>query len=97
MGESRRWNRFTAAGYPVDDFCATLAAFSQRFGVQIYLEPGDAAVSHAGHLVTTVLDIVHNDVDVAIVDAGVEPHMLDLLVYRMEAKSIFRNPARTDT
>jgi len=77
---------FTTAGYPVDDFCATLAAFSQRFGVQIYLEPGDAAVSHAGHLVTTVLDVVHNDVEVAIVDAGVEPHMLDLLVYRMQAK-----------
>ena len=77
---------FTTAGYPLDDFCDTLAAFSQRFGVQVYLEPGDAAVSHAGHLVTTVLDIVHNDRDVAIVDAGVEPHMLDLLVYRMEAK-----------
>jgi carboxynorspermidine decarboxylase len=77
---------FTAPGYPVDDFCDTLAEFSRRFDVQIYLEPGDAAVSHAGHLVTTVLDIVHNEIDVAIVDAGVEPHMLDLLVYRMEAK-----------
>jgi carboxynorspermidine decarboxylase len=77
---------FTTPGYPVDDFCNTLAAFAERFGVQVYLEPGDAAVSHAGHLVTTVLDIVHNDVDVAIVDAGVEPHMLDLLVYRMQAK-----------
>jgi carboxynorspermidine decarboxylase len=77
---------FTTAGYPVDHFCDTLAAFSQRFGVQIYLEPGDAAVSHSGHLVTTVLDVVHNEIDVAIVDAGVEPHMLDMLVYRMEAK-----------
>jgi carboxynorspermidine decarboxylase len=77
---------FTAPGYPVDDFCETLAAFSRRFGVQIYLEPGDAAVSHSGHLVTTVLDVVHNDIDIAIVDAGVEPHMLDMLVYRMEAK-----------
>jgi carboxynorspermidine decarboxylase len=77
---------FTAPGYPVDDLCDTLVAFSRRFGVQIYLEPGDAAVSHSGHLVTTVLDVVHNDVDIAIVDAGVEPHMLDMLVYRMEAK-----------
>jgi carboxynorspermidine decarboxylase len=77
---------FTNARYPVDDFCSVLAEFSRRFGVQVYLEPGDAAVSHAGHLVTSVLDIVHNGVDVAIVDAGVEPHMLDLLVYRMDAK-----------
>ena len=77
---------FTKAGYGLDAFCQTLADFAGKFGVQIYLEPGDAAVSHAGQLVTQVLDIVHNDIDIAIVDAGVEPHMLDLLVYRMEAK-----------
>ena len=77
---------FTKPGYSIDGFCSTLAEFSRRFGVQVYLEPGDAAVSHAGHLVTSVLDIVHNDIDVAIVDAGVEPHMLDLLVYRMDAR-----------
>lgn len=77
---------FTKAGYGLEPFCQTLADFAGTFGVQVYLEPGDAAVSHAGQLVTQVLDIVHNDVDIAIVDAGVEPHMLDLLVYRMEAK-----------
>jgi carboxynorspermidine decarboxylase len=33
-------------------------------------------------LVTTVLDIVHNEVDIAIVDASVEAHMLDHLIYR---------------
>ena len=77
---------FTRAGYGLEAFCQTLADFAGKFDVQIYLEPGDAAVSHAGQLVTRVLDIVHNDVDIAIVDAGVEPHMLDLLVYRMEAK-----------
>lgn len=77
---------FTKPGYPLDAFCETLAAFASRFGVQVYLEPGDAVVSHAGHLVTSVLDIVHNDIDIAVVDAGVEPHMLDLLVYQMEAR-----------
>jgi carboxynorspermidine decarboxylase len=77
---------FTRAGYPLDAFCETLADFARRYGVQVYLEPGDAAVSQAGFLVTSVLDIVRNDVDIAIVDAGVEPHMLDLLVYQMEAK-----------
>jgi len=33
-------------------------------------------------LVTTVLDIVHNEVDIAIVDASVEAHMLDHLIYQ---------------
>ena len=77
---------FTRPDYPLDAFCDTLARFAQRFGVQVYLEPGDAAVSYAGYLVTRVLDVVHNEIDIAIVDAGVEPHMLDLLVYRMEAR-----------
>jgi carboxynorspermidine decarboxylase len=77
---------FTHADYPLDTFCEKLAAFARRFDVQIYLEPGEAVVAGAGFLVTTVLDIVHNEELVAIVDAGVEPHMLDLLTYRMSAK-----------
>ena len=76
---------FTKADYPFDLFCDRLAAFSDRFDVQVYLEPGDAAVTGAGFLVTSVLDVVHNGKDIAIVDAGTEPHMLDVLVYRMKA------------
>lgn len=77
---------FTKAGYPCDDFAQTLADFAARFDVDVYLEPGDAVVAGAGFLVTRVLDLVHNEVDIAIVDAGVEPHMLDMLVYGIEAK-----------
>lgn len=77
---------FTNEGYPLDAFCAILANFARRFGVQVYLEPGEAAVTRSAYLVTQVLDIVRNEVDVAIVDAGSETHMLDLLVYRMSAR-----------
>ena len=35
----------------------------------------------SAELVTTVLDVVHNEVDVAIVDASVEAHMPDHLIY----------------
>lgn len=78
---------FTKEGYPIDALCGTLAEFARRFRVQVYLEPGEAMVSGSGFLIAQVLDIVHNDVDVAIVDAGTEPHMLDLLIYRMEART----------
>ena len=54
--------------------------------MQVYLEPGSAAVRGAGFLVTQVLDVVHNGVDIAIVDAATESHMLDVLVYRMTAR-----------
>jgi carboxynorspermidine decarboxylase len=73
---------FTKAGYPLERFCGILKAFSERYGVQVYLEPGEAAVTNSTELVTTVLDVVHNEVDIAIVDASVEAHLLDHLIYR---------------
>jgi len=77
---------FTKAGYPIDKFCRKLKDFSDRFQVQVYLEPGESAITQSAELVTTVLDIVRNKVDIAIVDASIEAHMLDLLVYRTPAK-----------
>ena len=72
---------FTAPCYPVDRFGELLGAFSERFGVQVYLEPGEACVTSSTELVTTVLDVVRNEVDIAVVDASVEAHMLDHLIY----------------
>jgi carboxynorspermidine decarboxylase len=72
---------FTAPGYPVDQFSAMLRDLADRFDVQIYLEPGEAAITGSAQLVTTVLDVVHNDVDIAVVDASLEAHMLDHLIY----------------
>ncbi len=77
---------FTQDGYPLDAFCQRLSAFAQDFGVQVYLEPGETAITRAGYLITQVLDVVHNEMDIAVVDAGVETHMLDLLIYRTDAK-----------
>jgi carboxynorspermidine decarboxylase len=79
---------FTKDGYPLEAFCDKLSEFSKRFDVQVYLEPGESTITQAGTLVTQVLDIVHNDMDIAIVDAAVETHMLDLLIYRSHAKII---------
>ncbi len=77
---------FTKEGYPLDAFCKRLADFAAEFDVQVYLEPGEAAITQSGYLVTSVLDVVHNEVDIAIVDAAVETHMLDLLIYQTPAK-----------
>ena len=77
---------FTKEGYPLEAFAAKLKEFSRRFDVQVYLEPGETAITRSGFLVTQVLDIVNNGMDVAIVDAAVETHMLDLLIYHTDAK-----------
>ncbi len=77
---------FTGEGYPVDALAARLKAFSDRFGVQVYLEPGEAAITNSTSLEVTVLDILNNGKDLAIVDSSIEAHMLDLLIYREQAK-----------
>ena len=83
---------FTAPGYPVERLCELLRALRERFGVQVYLEPGEACITSSAELVTTVLDVVHNEVDVAIVDASVEAHMPDHLIYATIAAGRRRPP-----
>jgi carboxynorspermidine decarboxylase len=77
---------FTGEDYPLAAFCARLKAFSQRFGVQIYLEPGEAAITVAASLEVSVLDTLFNGKDIAVVDSSIEAHLLDLLIYRQPAK-----------
>ena len=77
---------FAAENYPLDAFAERLKAFAAKFGVQIYLEPGEAAITLSTSLETTVLDTLYNGKQLAIVDASIEAHMLDLLIYRSEAK-----------
>lgn len=77
---------FTKEGYPVEKFSKRLADFANEFSVQVYLEPGESAITGCAELVTSVVDLVHNEMDIAVVDASVEGHMLDLLIYRLSAK-----------
>ncbi|HHW77842.1 MAG TPA: carboxynorspermidine decarboxylase [Xanthomonadaceae bacterium] len=77
---------FTKDGYRLDSFCQKLKNFGETFGVQVYLEPGEAAITGCAELVTTVLDVMHNDIDIAIVDASVEAHLLDHLIYGTTAR-----------
>lgn len=76
---------FTKPGYDIDALAARLKAFADKFGVQVYLEPGDTIVTDTTTLEVSVLDIVENGKSIAIVDSAVEAHMLDLLVYRETA------------
>jgi carboxynorspermidine decarboxylase len=77
---------FTKENYPVEKFALKLKEFALRHAVQVYLEPGEAAITGSADLVTTVLDIVKNKKDIAILDASAEAHMLDLIIYRESAK-----------
>lgn len=76
---------FTARDYPLAAFCRRLREFAQKYEVQVYLEPGEAAVRHSATLEVSVLDVGYNGKHLAVVDASTEAHMLDLLIYRETA------------
>ena len=77
---------FTGENYPLDAFCQRLKNFAQTWGVQVYLEPGEAAITNTTTLEVTVLDTLFNGKNLAIVDSSIEAHLLDLLIYRETAK-----------
>ncbi|TNB49852.1 carboxynorspermidine decarboxylase [Martelella lutilitoris] len=77
---------FTGENYPLEKLAARLKAFAEKYSVQVYLEPGEAAITGAATLEVTVLDTLNNGKDLAIVDSSIEAHMLDLLIYRESAK-----------
>jgi carboxynorspermidine decarboxylase len=77
---------FTRKDYPVEKFCVKIKEFSRKFDVQVYLEPGESVITGSAELISSVVDIVRNKIDIAVVDASTEAHMLDLLIYRINAK-----------
>ena len=82
---------FIAPDYPLEKLAKRLKSFSEKYGVQVYLEPGEASIHGAGSLVTTVLDTMHNEKNLAVVDSSIEAHMLDLLIYRESAPIVAVN------
>jgi len=72
-------HHITRAGYDVPHLIQLLRDFSLRHQLQLYLEPGEAVGWKAGYLQATVLDIVHNQLDIAILDTSATAHMPDCL------------------
>lgn len=87
---------FISPDYPLEKLADRLKGFSEKYGVQVYLEPGEASIHAAGILVTTVLDTMHNEKSLAVVDASIEAHMLDLLIYRESAPIVAINDTLID-
>ena len=77
---------FTAPDYPVERLGALIRRFAERYGVQVYLEPGEAVVTKTTTLEVTVLDVLDNERRLAVVDSSAEAHMLDLIIYRQQAR-----------
>ena len=66
-------------GYQLEELIARIRQFSERYQVQVYLEPGEAVAIGSGVLVGEVLDLAWNGVNQAILDISATCHMPDIL------------------
>ncbi len=65
--------------YDVSKLINALKTFQQDFDIKVTMEPGGALVYDAGYLVSTVLDIMQNEKQIAIIDGSASTHMPDVL------------------
>ena len=72
-------HHITRSDYDLDLLCDMINKFKQKYGVQVYLEPGEAVALNAGFLVSTVLDIVENNIEIAILDTSAAAHNPDVI------------------
>ena len=81
-------HHITRKGYDVEKLIDLIKSFKERYSVEVYLEPGEAIGWETGPLIATVLDIVHNGIDIAILDTSAEAHMPDTIImpYRAEVR-----------
>jgi len=82
-------HHITKKGYNIDKLVTIINNFKAKHPyLEIYMELGEAVGWQTGTLVATVLDIVHNDIDIAILDTSTEAHMLDTVImpYRPDVR-----------
>ena len=72
-------HHITRPGYDLPRLIGLINRTKQKYGVQVYLEPGEAVALNAGFLVASVLDIVDNGMKTAILDTSAACHMPDVL------------------
>lgn len=72
-------HHITAADYDVEGLIKLIKDFKARHKCEVYLEPGEAVVLGSGTLHATVMDIVNNGRDVAVLNTSAACHNPDIL------------------
>ena len=72
-------HHITRDDYDIERLERCIKRVQEEYGLEVYLEPGEAVALNAGYLVTKVLDITKNDMPIAILDTSAACHMPDVL------------------
>lgn len=79
-------HHITYPGYPLEKLIERIKQIQEKYDLQVYLEPGEAIAIRTGVLVSEVLDLTQNEMNIAILDTSATCHMPDTLEmpYRAE-------------
>lgn len=72
-------HHITRENYDISRLEHCIKYMQEKYNLEVYLEPGEAIALNAGYLVTEVLDIINNDMPIAILDCSASCHMPDVL------------------
>lgn len=72
-------HHITRPDYDIETLVRSILFMQDKYSIDIYLEPGEAIALNTGFLVTKVLDIIENGMEIAILDTSAACHMPDVL------------------
>lgn len=72
-------HHITREDYDIETLIKSIMFMKDKYGIEVYLEPGEAVALNTGFLVSTVLDITENGMELAILDTSAACHMPDVL------------------
>lgn len=72
-------HHITRVDYDRERLVRIIHRLREKYQLEVYLEPGEAVVLNAGDLVASVMEIVHNNMEIAILDTSAACHMPDVL------------------
>ena len=80
-----RWLNFggghhiTRKDYDIEKLVKCINYIKEKYDVEVYLEPGEAVALNTGFLVSEVLDITKNEMDILLMDTSASCHMPDVI------------------
>lgn len=72
-------HHITRKDYDIETLINCIKEMQEVYNLKVYLEPGEAVALNAGFLVSTVLDVIYNGMNIAIMDTSAACHMPDVL------------------
>ena len=72
-------HHITREDYDIEKLVKCINYIKEKYDVEVYLEPGEAVALNTGFLVSEVLDITKNEMDILLMDTSASCHMPDVI------------------